>query len=110
MMQTDGKAEPGLGHNRELLKDALLEVWRDVLMRPDLKADDDLVRFGNRSIVMLKVYLEVKTKLRIEVPLAAMFDLETVEDFVDYLCGGHKADPATTAANGGASADSPTAD
>jgi len=70
---------------------AVLTVWRDVLGREDLGADDDFFAVGGDSLMTLPLVFKLHAALGVEVPLPAVFAAPTVAGLartIDQLRAG----------------------
>lgn len=74
---------------------AVLAVWRDVLGREDLGADDDFFAVGGDSLLTLPLVFKLHAALDVEVPLAAVFAAPTLAGLartIDELRAGGPAE------------------
>ncbi|HEV8693705.1 MAG TPA: amino acid adenylation domain-containing protein, partial [Lysobacter sp.] len=70
---------------------AVLAVWRDVLGREDLGADDDFFAVGGDSLLTLPLVFKLHAALGVEVPLQSVFAAPTVAGLartIDQLSAG----------------------
>ncbi|UNO44369.1 amino acid adenylation domain-containing protein [Streptomyces sp. MST-110588] len=76
-----GDAE-GAGGAPENLPESPLEtvrdIWREVLMLPELGDEEDIFDLGGHSITMTQISTRIWDRLGVEVPLSAYFDAPTI--------------------------------
>ncbi len=57
---------------------AVLDVWQDVLERPDIGVTDNFFELGGHSLQAVKVMTGISRRLGVEVPFTALFNHPTV--------------------------------
>jgi amino acid adenylation domain-containing protein len=75
-------------------EEAVAEIWREVLRREQVGAEDDFFELGGHSILATQVLSRVRRELGVELPLRALFEAPTVRALAERLGG------ATVAAEG----------
>ncbi len=63
----------------------LLALWRRILARPDLDADEHFFEAGGHSLLALRMLAEVEREFDVEPRVAALFDAPTVRLFAALL-------------------------
>jgi thioesterase domain-containing protein len=70
---------------RNMLERQVLEVWRDVLHRPQLGVEDNFFDVGGHSLLAVKLFARLERILGRKMPLAALFQAPTVRQFADLI-------------------------
>lgn len=66
-------------------EEALLELWRQVLGRQDIKVTDDFFDLGGHSLRATKLASLIQKRLGIEMPLTAVFKYSTIRLLARFL-------------------------
>ncbi|ALM82673.1 non-ribosomal peptide synthetase [Bordetella sp. N] len=64
---------------------AVAAIWRDVLHLDCIAVDADFLDLGGHSLAAVRVAGQVKRQLNVEIPLALMFQLNTVRRLADWI-------------------------
>lgn len=64
---------------------AVAGIWRDVLRLERVGVDVDFLDLGGHSLAAVRVAGQVKRELGVEIPLAMMFQLNTVRRLADWI-------------------------
>ncbi|MEU2874985.1 amino acid adenylation domain-containing protein [Streptomyces sp. NPDC007070] len=70
-------------------------VWREVLGRDDIGAEDDFFALGGHSLLVPRVLFALRRRCRVELPLVALFEATTVTDLARRI---DTAEPAVATA------------
>src|SRR5690606_30528125 len=65
----------------------LLDIWRDILRRPDMGPDDHFFDAGGHSLPALRMLGEVEREFGRMLRVASLFDAPTVREFAALLRG-----------------------
>jgi thioesterase domain-containing protein/acyl carrier protein len=57
----------------------LLEIWKKALGRPNVGVEDNFFDLGGHSLLAVKIFDEIHRELSVDLPLAALFEMPTVE-------------------------------
>lgn len=71
--------------------DRVAEIWRAVLGRDEIGADDDFFALGGHSLAAVRMIARLRDSLGVEVPVRAIFDHPRLGDFAARV---HDAPPA----------------
>lgn len=83
---------------RSPLESALVLLWAELLDVPEVGIHDDFFRLGGHSLTISRLRSLIKQTLRVELPLADMFDTKTVAEQAAALTLREPAPGALTAA------------
>lgn len=72
------------------LENELLELWREILEKPDLTITDNFYRSGGSSILLSKLIFKIRDKLGLDIPFRAILSAPTVQKLALYINGGVK--------------------
>ncbi|WP_420130680.1 amino acid adenylation domain-containing protein [Longimicrobium sp.] len=72
-------------------EEAVAEIWREVLRRERVGAEDDFFELGGHSLLATQVLSRVRRELGVELPLRAMFEAPTVRALAERLDAGSAA-------------------
>ena len=67
------------------IETAVAGIWRDVLRLDRVGVDVDFLDLGGHSLAAVRVAGQVKRQLGVEIPLALMFQLNTVRRLADWI-------------------------
>lgn len=73
---------------RDGLDEALMEIWRELLAPGRLGIDSNFFRLGGHSLQALRLAAACKTKLGVEVPIAAIYEHQTIRALADSIRSG----------------------
>jgi|GEM_PF-2088824 len=64
---------------------ALVSIWSEVLGIQEISTDDNFFSLGGHSLLATKAVSRMKVHFKIEFPLKALFDLDTLADIAKYI-------------------------
>jgi len=70
---------------RSATERALLQIWRDVLGRPNLSERDRFFANGGNSLVAAEISARVAEHFHVSLPLRALFEVDTVEQLTAWI-------------------------
>lgn len=70
---------------RDALEQQLVQMWRLVLDTPDIGIRDNFFDLGGSSLSAIRLVDQIQAKFRRDLPLAAIFQFPTVEQFANLL-------------------------
>jgi acyl carrier protein len=74
----------------DALTDSILQIWREVLRRPEMTATDDLFDLGGDSTTMTRIAARMKDRLDVDIPLDAFFEATTVQLMTTLVADVHR--------------------
>lgn len=72
---------------RDELEEVLAAIWADVLKAERVGVHDNFFELGGHSLLATQIASRVQKQLQLNVPLRAMFECSTVEEFAEYVRG-----------------------
>lgn len=76
---------------RHTLDEALIDIWSTLLSRSGLGIEDNFFKIGGHSLLALRVVAACKSKLGIDIPIAALYRHQTIRTFADAIHSGRAA-------------------
>ncbi len=73
---------------RTPIEQAMVEIWREVLDVEHVGIKDNFFSLGGHSLLVIQVIYRVKERLDADVPLRALFEKPTVEEFAAFIADG----------------------
>ena len=67
------------------LEEQLLKLWRDLFRDPDIGLHDDFFDIGGQSLLATQVVSRIRQKLKIDLPLRALFDHTTISELAFFI-------------------------
>ncbi len=64
-----------------------MEIWRE-LLDGDIGTDENYFDLGAHALMLLRALERIRSTVKRDLPMAALFQHPTVRDFAAYLTGG----------------------
>jgi acyl carrier protein len=81
--------EDGLGSAETPLERAIEQVWKDVLVRSSMGAEDDFFALGGSSLQAVRVLNQLEERLGVRFSAAVIFEHATVRKLAAYIGEHH---------------------
>ncbi|NEN85515.1 non-ribosomal peptide synthetase [Paenibacillus elgii] len=91
--------EPGEGggfaaasdvHRGDATEETLVRIWQEVLGAANVGRHDNFFQLGGDSLKATVILARVNKEFHIHIPLGHLFELQTIEELAQYICGGEK--------------------
>ncbi|MEC0210153.1 amino acid adenylation domain-containing protein [Paenibacillus ehimensis] len=91
--------EPGAGggfaatpdiHGGDAAEEALIRIWKEVLGAPRVGRRDNFFQLGGDSLKATVILSRVNKEFQVHIPLAHLFELQTIDELAHYIRGGEK--------------------
>ncbi len=71
------------------------DIWKKVLQAEKVDLDDNFFKLGGHSLALVSVQTEIRKRLSVVVPISALFEAMTLQDFIDVADRKIKENPIT---------------
>ncbi|MDZ7806121.1 MAG: amino acid adenylation domain-containing protein [Gracilimonas sp.] len=69
------------------LEETLLGIWENVVNVSPISVEDNFFDIGGHSLIAVQLFDDIRNRIGVDLPLAALFEAPTIRELADYIKG-----------------------
>jgi|GEM_PF-3667613 acyl carrier protein len=83
---------------RDSIEEILTQIWREVILIPDVDRNDNFFDIGGHSLLATQVLARISRAFNVDLPLRVVFESPTIAELADAVTRAQREHTGTSAA------------